>query len=136
MALSIGHCYLELDRYDDALRYYFKVEFLDDKSTRAWRPIAWTSFVAGDFSQSRSYYEKVLTDRPDASDYLNMGHLYLACGDIKEALNFYGLSVDNESGGVESFIKGFKADVPRLLAAGVQESLLPLVIDALLYSRD
>lgn len=136
VALSIGHCYLELDRYDDALRYYFKVEFLDDKSTRAWRPIAWTSFVAGDFSQSRSYYEKVLTDRPDASDYLNMGHLYLACGDIKEALNFYGLSVDNESGGVEAFIKGFKADVPRLLAAGVQESLLPLVIDALLYSRD
>lgn len=136
VALSIGHCYLELDRYDDALRYYFKVEFLDDKSTRAWRPIAWTSFVAGDFDQSRSYYEKVLTDHPSASDYLNMGHLYLAAGNIKEALNYYGLSVDNESEGTEGFIRSFKSDVPRLVSAGVSESLLPLIIDALLYSRD
>lgn len=136
VALSIGHCYLELDRYDDALRYYFKVEFLDDKSTRAWRPIAWTSFVAGDFEQSRSYYEKVLTDHPSAADYLNMGHLYLASGSMKEALNYYGLSVDNDSEGTEGFIRSFKSDVPRLVAAGVAESLLPLVIDALLYSRE
>lgn len=136
VALSIGHCYLELDRYDDAMRYYFKVEFLDDKSTRAWRPIAWTSFVSGDFEQSKRYYEKVLADHPDASDYLNMGHLYLASGDVKEALNYYGLSVDNDSAGTEGFISSFKADASRLVDAGVAASLLPLVVDALLYSRD
>lgn len=135
VAMSIGHCYLELDRYDDALRYYFKVEFLDDKSSRAWRPIAWTSFVSGDFEQSRRYYEKVLTDRPTASDYINMGHLHLASGEVKEALNYYGLSVDNDSDGTEGFIRNFKSDAPRLIAAGVPESLLPLVVDALLYSR-
>lgn len=136
VALSLGHCYLELDRYDDALRYYFKVEFLDDKSTRAWRPIAWTSFLAGDFEQSRSYYGRVLTDRPTSADYLNMGHLSLALGNIREAINYYGLSIENDSAGVEGFIANFNNDSPKLVKAGVQESMLPLVVDSLLYSRD
>lgn len=107
VALNIGHCLLELDRPEEALHYYFKVEFLDEKSTRALRPIAWASFVSGDFDQSRSYYNRILTDSPVASDYLNMGHLYLASGDVKEAINYYGLSIDNDNGDVELFIKKF-----------------------------
>lgn len=136
VALNIGHCLLELDRPEEALHYYFKVEFLDEKSTRALRPIAWASFVSGDFDQSRSYYNRILTDSPVASDYLNMGHLYLASGDVKEAINYYGLSIDNDNGDVELFIKNFNSDAKYLVNAGVEKSLLPLVVDAILYARD
>ena len=136
VALNIGHCLLELDRPSEALHYYFKVEFLDEKSTRALRPIAWASFVSGDYEQSRAYYEKILSDSPMASDYLNMGHLYLASGDVKEAINYYGLSIDNDNGDVESFIKNFNSDAKYLVNSGVEESLLPLVVDAILYARD
>ena len=71
-----------------------------------------------------------------ASDYLNMGHLYLASGDVKEAINYYGLSIDNDNGDVESFIKNFNSDAKYLVNSGVEESLLPLVVDAILYARD
>lgn len=135
-ALSIGHCLLELGQVKEALNYYYKVEFLDDKSTRAWRPVAWASFVAGEYERSRVYYEKVLTDAPSANDYLNMGHLNLVTGDIKEAINYYNLSVDNDNGDVEKFIDRFKEDEHYLTDAGVTPTLLPLVVDALLYSRD
>ncbi len=134
--MNIGHCLLELDRPEEALRYYFKVEFLDEKSSRALRPIAWASFVAGDYAQSRAYYEKVLLDSPGTSDYLNMGHLYLVSGDVKEAINYYGLSIDNDGGDMEAFIRNFNADSGYLLGAGVEESLLPLVVDAILYARE
>lgn len=136
VAMNIGHCLLELDRPEEALRYYFKVEFLDEKSSRALRPIAWASFVAGDYAQSRAYYEKVLLDSPGTSDYLNMGHLYLVSGDVKEAINYYGLSIDNDGGDMEAFIRNFNADSGYLLGAGVEESLLPLVVDAILYARE
>lgn len=136
VALNIGHCLLELDRPAEALRYYFKVEFLDEKSTRALRPIAWASFVSGNYEQSRSYYNKILSDSPVPSDYLNMGHLYLATGDVKEAINYYGLSIDNDNGDIESFIRNFNGDAKYLINSGVEESLLPLVVDAILYARD
>ena len=135
-ALSIGHCLLELGQVKEALNYYYKVEFLDNKSTRAWRPVAWASFVAGEYERSRVYYEKVLGDAPSANDYLNMGHLNLVTGDIKEAINYYNLSIDNDNGDAEKFISRFKEDEHYLTDAGVAPALLPLVVDALLYSRD
>lgn len=136
LCLNIGHCYLELNQPEEALKYYYKVEFLDEKSTRAWRPIAWCLFLLRDFAQSRAYYERILGDSPTAADYLNMGHLQLASGNVKEALNFYGLSIDAGNGDVEAFISSFNADQRYLLASGIKESVLPLIVDALLYSRD
>lgn len=137
VALSIGHCLLELGRPADALNYYFKVEFLDEKSTRARRPIAWASFLSGDFARSRDYYDRVLLDSPDSQDYLNMGHLSLASGNMKEAINYYSLAVDNTPGAdTEKVIDSINADAPHLIAAGVDPQLLPLTIDALLYNRD
>lgn len=136
VALSIGHCLLELNRPAEAINYYFKVEFVDDKSTRAWRPIAWASFVTGDLERSRNYYERILTDAPTATDYLNMGHVYLASHDMKEAVNYYNLSIDNDNNDIETFINNFNSDARHLVNAGVDASLLPLVIDTILYSRD
>ena len=136
VALNIGHCLLELDRPEEALNYYFKADFIDEKSTRAWRPLAWCAFISGDMAQSEEYYNKVLTDNPSSGDYLNMGHLNLAKGDIREAINFYNLAIDANNGDVESFINNYNADRNHLLKAGVEGSLLPLVVDAILYSRD
>lgn len=136
VALSIGHCLLELNRPSEAINYYFKVEFVDGKSTRAWRPIAWASFITGDLERSRNYYGKILTDAPTATDYLNMGHVYLASHDMKEAVNYYNLSIDNDNNDIETFINNFNSDARHLVSAGVDASLLPLVIDTILYSRD
>lgn len=136
VALNIGHCLLELDRYDEAMKYYYKVEFLDSHSTRAWRPLAWCAFLCRDFSVSRKYYDMVLTDNPTPGDYLNMGHLNVAEGNMREALNFYKLSADNDPERMEGFIRNLNADRPSLVKAGVDTSLIPLLIDSMLYAMD
>ena len=133
VALNIGHCLMELGRYDEALRYYFKVEFLDEKSTRAWRPIAWCSLLARDFEQSRRYYGKVADDNPTAGDLLNMGHLELASGNVRSAIDRYKESVIADGGNTESFIASMEADKHYLVDLGVDVSSVPLLIDAMLY---
>ena len=136
-ALNIGHCLLELERYAEAMKYYYKVEFLDTKSTRAWRPLAWCALLSRDFDTSRKYYERVLTGtEPDAGDYLNMGHLNLATGNISEAINLYKLSATADPGRMEGFIKNLNADRDALTAIGVDVSVLPLIIDSMLYAMD
>ena len=37
--ICIGHCHLELKNYNEALKYYFKVDYMVNKSTKAWRPL-------------------------------------------------------------------------------------------------
>lgn len=135
-ALNIGHCYLEAGNYKEALHHYYKVEFIDEKSHRAWRPIAWCTFMMHDFDQSESYYQRILSDTPTSTDYLNIGHLYLAKGAVKEAVNYYNLSAESTDDDIEHWIDRFYADSKVLTDAGVNASILPLIIDAMLYMRD
>ncbi len=131
--LNIGHCYLELKMYEEALKCYFKVDYLDSKSHKAWRPIAWCSFLTGKFEQAQNYYAKIESERPKMQDYLNAGHTEWAMQQTATALQKYQLAVKSTPDGMEGFVKLFKQDIPDLLAAGIKEEEIPLIIDRLYY---
>lgn len=134
-ALNIGRCLLETGRYDEAIGAYYKAEYLDEASGKALRPLAWCLLLTGDLPQSRRYYEKVMErTTPEPADYLNMGHLALAEGRFQEALNLYSLNISSRGGSVNDFIADMRADAPHLECAGVDSSLIPLLIDSLLYT--
>ncbi len=136
VTFSMGHCFLELNRYDDALKCYYKVEFLDENSTKAWRAIAWCTFLAGDYSQSEKYYMKLINgaDAID-EDFLNVGHLYLVQKDLKKAIDYYKIYNKNV-GTTDKLIASINNDRAYLSRAGVDTDMLPLIIDAVLYSLD
>lgn len=134
VALNIGHCYLELGNYRDAAKNYYKVEFLDEKSTRAWRPLAWCLLLSRDFDQSQSYYDRILTENPTTEDFLNMGHLALAKNDIQGAIVKYKQSVEN--GDIDKLIESLNKDENYLKTIGVDTSIMPFIVDAILYSID
>lgn len=136
VALNIGHCYLELGNYNEAIKNYYKVEFLDDKSTRAWRPLAWSLLLIGDYDQSQKYYEKIIIANPIAEDYLNMGHLALAKNEMQLVVENYKRYIEMSDGDVNALIQSLKQDEKYLLELGVDSSLLPFVVDAILYSID
>ncbi len=136
VTMNIGHCYLELGEYKEAIKNYYKVEFLDEKSTRAWRPLAWCLLLSGDYEQSSGYYHRVLNDNPNAEDFINMGHLALAQGDISKAIESYKKSLGSEGFDVDNLIESLKADEVYLVKIGVDITLMPLIVDALLYSID
>lgn len=136
IVLSYGHTLLDLNRFDEAIKQYYKVEFLDEKSTRAWRPLAWSLLLSRDFEQSRRYYDLILNDNPTAEDYLNMGHLALATTDYHKAINYYGRSLVAGGGDVESLSKALNDDIESLKLIGVQLEILPLIIDSVQYHLD
>lgn len=136
VAMNIGHCYLELGEYNEAIKNYYKVEFLDEKSTRAWRPLAWCLLLSGDYDQSLAYYDRILSDNPTMEDYLNMGHLALVKRDISLAIDYYKRSIDNDSSKIDTLINSLNKDESYLIKIGVDVSLIPFIIDALLYSID
>jgi Tfp pilus assembly protein PilF len=131
--LNIGHCYLELKDYSEALKCYFRVEYLDLKGNRAWRPIAWCSFLTGKYQQAEDYFDKIIAaGKPDASDFLNAGHVQWAGNNIKKAIDFYTRSI--KTGSVSQFTEAFRNDIPDLLRAGVNPEEIPLILDKVKYN--
>lgn len=145
-SIALGRCYLALEHYREAVNVFYKAFYLDEKSGKAIRPLAWSLLMDKQFDQSRKYYEKILTDFDQAAeDYLNLGHLSLATGNFAEAQNFYKLNIlarprpaGSSGTGVprsvfEAFIADMQADIPALRHLGIDPSLVPLITDSLLY---
>ena len=58
-----------------------------------------------------------------------MGHLALAQGNVREALNYYSLNSTDP----EAIAAAMREDLPLLERAGVDVSLIPLMLDSLRY---
>jgi len=132
--LSIGHCYLELKEYEQALKHYFKVEYLTDNKEKAWRPIAWASFRMGKYRQAMDYFDKLIENEPNFTDYLNAGHVRLALRQTKEAIRLYQLSYTESKQSQTEFSDTFAQDIPDLLEAGVAEENIPFILDCVFYN--
>ncbi len=133
ICLNIGHCFVEERNFNEALKYYFKADYLHPDSGKALRPIAWCSFLIGKIEQAQRYYDKILTDSPTPTDYMNAGHAELAVGNIRRALDLYRESISLDGNDTKKFIENFKQDIPDLVHAGIHEKEIPLILDQLLY---
>lgn len=133
LQINIGHCYLELRNFSEALKYFFKVDYLDNQSTKAWRPIAWCSFLIGKYDQARNYYRKILANKPTTQDYLNAGHTEWALQQLKQAVSYYKEAVRCEQGHFDTFLEAFRQDIPDLMQAGIEEKEIPLMLDQVRY---
>jgi tetratricopeptide (TPR) repeat protein len=131
--LNIGHCLLELNRFDEALKCYFKVEYLAPGNKKVWRPIAWCSFLTGKKEQAEKYFLKLLEDKPNKYDHMNMGHVQWSLGNRKEALENYAKSVSESGFSENEFMEVFDEDLPHLIKQGVDKDDVPIMLDQLRY---
>ena len=69
-------------------------------------------------------------------DFLNMGHLTLAQGQIQDAINYYKKSINYNKSDIEKLLYSLKEDEKHLFEMGINVSMIPYIIDALLYSID
>ena len=136
LALNLGHIYLALGRYDMALKCYYKVEYLDAAGEKSWRPIAWCSFVEGDYERAAKYYEKILSNNPTTADWLNLGHLHLARGNFREAARAYGKFLSEHGNDVSALDGAVAEDMEFLRRAKIDPTMLALVIDAAQYPSE
>lgn len=133
-ALRSGFILLRQRLYDEAIKQFYKAEYLDSNGSRAWRPLAWTLFLARRFDDSLKYHNRILNQEPTASDLLNAGHLHMACGRYNEAIAHYTRALNLKHGNSEALLSDIKNDTEALLTAGVEPRTIAMVTDALLYS--
>ena len=131
LTLTIGHVMLEQNRTSDALQQYFKADLMDGAKHRAWRPIAWCSFLLNDYDRALDYYDRIARDdKPSAQDLLNRGHVLLCMGQTREAIETYRQSLELMDGDQAKFRAAFKGDAMELRLHGVSAVDQALIPDA------
>ncbi len=125
-----GCCLVELERYDEALNTFFKLDFCESDSVRAWRGIAWCSFILCKYEQAIRYYMKIIEKKPATAEYINAGHTAWSMGNIKQAAKLYGkaASMINDK---ELLIEMFNKDKKYLADKGISDDDIALMIDML-----
>lgn len=136
LQLSAGHCHLSLNQHEEALNTYFKIELESKSGKKAWRPIAWCSFISNKLEQATRYYDKVIADKATAHDYINAGHAYLAAQKNEQALGYYETAIKALDGDIDKFLSTFNDDKIHLLAYDVDNDILPILLDKLRYDLD
>ena len=131
MALTIGHILLELNRTNEALQQYFKADLMANAKHRAWRPIAWCSFLLSDYDRAIDYYDRIIhDDKPSPQDYLNLGHVLLCQGNSRLAIEAYRECLQNMGGDARKFRAAFKDDAMELRLHGISTVDQALIPDA------
>lgn len=133
--IAMGNCLMDMSRWNDAAQMYYKARYLDEKSTRVLRPLAWALLMQKEFERARQLYDEILKQNPTADDYLNMGHLALATRDHINALNFYKLSINAGDGLIDTFASKLRADTDALALLGIESEIIPLILDSINYSE-
>ncbi len=133
-AMTLGYALLEAGRHKEALCEFHRAEFIDETSTRPWRPLAWTLFLEKDFDGADSYYRKIVETDPQANDWVNMGHNALASGKYHKAFEYYRKAIDAGMTNVD-FSKAMAEDMATLSAVGVDNVTLAMITDAVIGQR-
>ncbi|MBQ6167878.1 MAG: tetratricopeptide repeat protein [Muribaculaceae bacterium] len=129
LTLTIGHVLLEQNLTSEALQQYFKADLMPNAKHRAWRPIAWCSFLLNDYDRALDYYNRIAdNDTPSAQDLLNQGHVLLCKGMTREAIDTYRQALRKMDNNTAKFREAFKNDAMELRLHGisaVDQSLIP-----------
>ncbi len=129
LLFNAGSCQAGLGHYDEALKNFFEIDYQENGSTpKVWRAIGWCSFMDGKLKQAKKYYDKLIADKPQATDYLNGGHVAWCAGDAALAAGLYSLSMIT-LGDKEAFLQLFLKDKDTLLAHGIREEDIPIMCD-------
>ena len=124
----MGNCLAELGSYEEALNYFFKLDFLENDCVKAWRAIGWCSFMTSKLEQAMKYYEKVIEQKALPIDYLNAGHIAWTLGNLDKVITLYSKAVELY-GSKDQFLEVFRKDEEIILSKGVAQADVPLILD-------
>ncbi|MBQ9556794.1 MAG: tetratricopeptide repeat protein [Muribaculaceae bacterium] len=137
LTLTIGHVLLEQNRTSEALQQYYKADLMPKARHRAWRPIAWCSFLLNDYDRALDYYDRITRDdTPSAQDLLNCGHVLLCQGKTQEAIHTYRQSLALMNKDTEKFRTAFKGDAMELRLHGISAVDQALIPDVVCKTKD
>lgn len=137
IALNIGLSLVKLRRYDEALQYLFKAEFLGSGNEKATRALAWCTLLNGDYDRCVKYTATLLAGAsPRPNDFLNAGHLSMLTGHPGEAVDHYVEAIKAMDGDVDRFMRALADDKNTIAAFGQTDPhLMAIVVDTAIQRR-
>lgn len=130
---AIGICLMESKRYEEALKFFYKAEYIAPQGVKSIRPIAWCSFLARNYEQSINYYNKIIntSENKDANDFINRGHAYLTEGNSSKALENYITAA--KITGIDSAIASINNDRHYLVERNVDNQIVTFITEKIKY---
>ena len=87
---EIGRCLIELQRWDEAVQCFFRLEFMERRLNIARHAIAWCSIHQGKYERATNYYQQLIqSEKATWEDWLNNGHALWLQGRTDDAVNSY-----------------------------------------------
>ncbi len=128
--LQVGNCFLQMGKYKEALNIYFKLDAENEDNIKVWRAITWCAFISGNLQQASYYIKKILESEPTKGDFLNAGHIAWCQNRLTDAKEMYKKCLSLQQNNWDTFMDLINADKQHLLANGVDEDEIPLLLDA------
>lgn len=133
LAVTIGNVALDAGLTEEALKEYYKADFLGDRTGNALRGLGWGNFLIGDYNKSLVYFDRILSSgNANKNDYLNAGHLMMALGRFRDAADRYILSIHASEMKIDGFEESMNSDRHHLEKAGVDPLMIDIVTDAVI----
>ena len=133
VAFRCGECLAKMGEYSEAIKCFFKAEYIEPSNVGVLRAIAWYSVLTDDLPQARKYYDKVLSAQPVMQDYICAGHIAWISGNLGEAYQLYMQAA--KQAGSEEFSRSFFADSNVLKSHGISEYDAQLVVDMVILKN-
>lgn len=88
-----GRCLIQLQRWDEAVQRFFRLEFMGRHLNVARRAIAWCSIHQGKYERAANYYQQLIDlQKATWEDHLNHGHTLWLQGLNGQAIAAYRTS--------------------------------------------
>lgn len=96
---QLGKCFLRKEAYVDAMKCFYKSDYLKPGHAPVQRTMAWTLFCMGKPDEALPLYEKIKPEDRTQNDYINMGHVLWICGNVEKAVEAYkkGVALSDKS---------------------------------------
>lgn len=134
-----GLCLIQLQRWEEAQRRFYKMEVSGQRLLPSMRAIAWCALRMGDHPLALRYYNRIIDETQAQSkweDYLNAGHVHWLQGNVTKALNYYAEYAhryltfqDKKATQGTNALAPFLSDAPILLELGKSKTEISLMHD-------
>jgi len=134
--MQIANCLIGLNKHKEALQVYAEMEKNDPDNEKLWRAISWCAFVSKNIHQAEYYNEKLISNTPDATDFLHAGHIAFCKKNREAALNYYKSSLNLQNGNLQILIDQIINDKDFLILNGLDADEIPLLLDQLAFTTE
>lgn len=131
---AISNCLIGIGDYDGALKILFYINYNKPNNAEILRTIAFCSFALSKFEKAIEYSQQIDSENRIVNDILIQAHSYLCCNNYPEAMAKYRQClkmlppIDRET----TFINLFKSNSDILHKSGINDDIIPLIIDCII----